>query len=350
MTGFDSAGSDLAGTERLLAPHAPSRRRGEFAGLLVLILLLALVPTVAAHLGNPFLIKIATRIVVFAIAASALNLVLGFGGLVSLLHAGLFGIGGYVIGIAAFHADAGASLGGLHAPTDLAILLPLAMVVAGASAAVMGVVALRTSGAYFIMITLAFNQMLYYFFVALQQYGGDDGLQINATLTLFGLRATARVPFYYGCVAVLAVVLVGLQRLVDSRFGVVLRASAQNERRLVALGIPPLLYKLAAFALSGAIAGLAGALLASGEQFISPSDMSWVRSGDLVVMCVLGGMAWIMGPVVGAAVFLVLEIVLSGWSTHWQLAFGGFIILVVVTLRGGLMDLVRLATGRGAAS
>jgi branched-chain amino acid transport system permease protein len=334
----------------LASPAPPRRRLGRLAGLLLLIAVLALVPTVAALIGNPFLIKIATRIVIFSIAAVALNLVLGFGGLVSLLHAGLFGIGGYVVGIAAFELDGGGSWNVLPPTSELAILLPLAMAVAGAAAAAMGVIALRTSGAYFIMITLAFNQMLYYFFVALQQYGGEDGLQITAPLTFFGHPATARVPFYYGCVTVLAVVLIAMQRLIGSRFGVVLRAAEQNERRLTALGIPPLTYRLAAFALSGAVAGLAGALLATGQQFISPSDMSWVRSGDLVVMCVLGGMAWVMGPVVGACVFLVLEIVLSGWSVHWQLVFGGFIILVVVTLRGGLMDLVRIATGRGASS
>lgn len=328
-------------------PAAPRRPFADLAAIAVLIVLLALLPVIASLLGNPFLIKIGTRIVVFSIAAVALNLVLGFGGLVSLLHAGLFGIGGYVVGIMAFHADSGdAFLGLLPGTGELAILLPLAMLVSGAAAAAMGVISLRTSGSYFIMITLAFNQMLYYFFVALQQYGGEDGLQIITDLTLFGHAATSRVPFYYGCVFALAVILVMLQRLIDSRFGVVLRAAAQNERRLTALGIAPLRYKLAAFAISGAIAGLAGALLASGEQFISPSEMSWVRSGDLVVMCVLGGMALVWGPVIGAAAFLVLEIVLSGWSVHWQLVFGLFIIAVVVSLRGGLTDLFRLAARR----
>lgn len=339
-------------TEQLVSatmPTAPRRPFADVAAITVLVLLLALLPVAASLLGNPFLIKIGTRIVVFSIAAVALNLVLGFGGLVSLLHAGLFGIGGYVIGILAFHAENGdAFLGLLPGTGELAILLPLAMLVSGAAAAAMGVISLRTSGSYFIMITLAFNQMLFYFFIALQQYGGEDGLQINADLTLFGYPATSRVPFYYGCVGVLAIVLVLLQRLIDSRFGVVLRAAAQNERRLTALGIAPLRYKLAAFALSGAIAGLAGALLASGQQFISPSEMSWVRSGDLVVMCVLGGMALVWGPVIGAAAFLVLEIVLSGWSVHWQLVFGLFIIAVVVSLRGGLTDLFRLAAGREA--
>ncbi|MEW6643729.1 MAG: branched-chain amino acid ABC transporter permease [Pseudomonadota bacterium] len=331
-------------------PAASRRPFADLAAIALLVALLALVPLAASWLGNPFLIKIGTRIVVFSIAAVALNLVLGFGGLVSLLHAGLFGIGGYVVGIMAFHADAGEPfLGILPGSGELALVLPLAMLVSAGAAALMGVISLRTSGSYFIMITLAFNQMLFYFFIALQQYGGEDGLQITTDLTLFGRAATGRVPFYYGCLVVLAIVLVVLQRLIDSRFGIVLRAAAQNERRLTALGIPPLRYKLAAFALSGAIAGLAGALLAAGQQFISPADMSWVRSGDLVVMCVLGGMAVVWGPVIGAAAFLILEIVLSGWSVHWQLAFGLFIIAVVVTLRGGLVDLLRLVTGQGSA-
>jgi branched-chain amino acid transport system permease protein len=332
------------------APSAPRRPSMDAAAIAVIVVALALVPVAASLLDDPFLIKIATRVVVFAIAAVALNLVLGFGGLVSLLHAGLFGIGGYMVAILAFHSDGSSLFLGLFPGTgELAITLPVAMLIAGLAAAMMGLVSLRTSGVYFIMITLAFNQMLYYFFIALQQYGGEDGLQIVNDLTLFGVSATARVPFYYGCLIVLALVLVGLQRLIGSRFGMVLRASAQNERRLTAIGIPPLRYKLVAFALSGAIAGLAGALLAAGQQFISPAEMSWVRSGDLVVMCVLGGMARVWGPVLGAAVFLVLEIVLSGWSTHWPLAFGLLIIAVVVSLRGGLVDLLHLA-GRGSAS
>ena len=328
---------------------APALPRA-FAGVIpiaVLIVLLALLPVAASLLGSPFLLKIGTRIVVFSLAAVALNIVLGFGGLVSLLHAGLFGIGGYVVGILAFQAEANEALFGfIPGSTELAIVLPIAIMVCALAAAAMGVVSLRTGGAYFIMITLAFNQMLYYFFIALQKYGGDDGLQINGDITLFGFAATGRVPFYLGCVAALAVVLVLLQRLVGSRFGVVLRASSQNERRLTAVGIPPMRYQLAAFAISGAIAGLGGALLASGQQFISPSEMSWVRSGDLVVMCVLGGMSTVWGPVLGAAVFLVLEIVLSGWTTYWQLGFGLIIIGIVVLLRGGLTDLLRMTLGK----
>jgi branched-chain amino acid transport system permease protein len=310
----------------------------------ILILLFAMLPVYASLTGNPFLLKIGTRVIVFSLAAIALNIVLGFGGMVSLLHAGLFGIGGYVVGILAFQAEAGEPLFGIIAgSTELAIVLPAAIAVSALAAAAMGLVSLRTGGAYFIMITLAFNQMLYYFFVALQKYGGEDGLQINGEVTLFGYPATARGPFYVGCVVVLGIVLLVLQRLIASRFGVVLRASSQNPRRLAALGIPPLRYQLAAFAISGAIAGLGGGLLAAGQQFISPSEMSWVRSGDLVVMCVLGGMSTVWGPVLGAAAFLVLEIVLSGWTMYWQLGFGLIIIAIVVVLRGGLTDLLRMA-------
>ncbi len=330
------------------------RALGGLVPAVVLVGLLALVPPVARVLDDPFLVRVFTRVVVFAVAAVALNLVLGFGGMVSLLHAGLLGVGGYVVAILAYH-DANAeplmtwpvTIAGT---SDLAVSLPLAMLASTVVAALTGLVSLRTTGPYFIMITLAFNQMLYYVFVALQTYGGDDGLQIQA-LTLLGRDVTGHVAFYYIALGFLLVTLVLVTRIVDSRFGVVLRAAAQNERRVVALGIPPLRYKLAAFAISGTLTGIAGALLATGQQFVSPADMSWVSSGNLVVMCVLGGLTAPWGPVVGAAVFLVLELLLETWTTHWQLAFGLLIVLTVTVLRGGLADLVGLVTGRrgGAA-
>lgn len=332
--------------EAALVPIETGGRGRRFAaGALPSVLLVAalgLVPTVAQAIDDPFLIRVFTRVVVFAIAAVGLNLVLGYGGLVSLMHAGFFGIGGYVVAILAHHEmNAEPFLSVLPGTANLAISLPLGVAAAGLVAALTGIVCLRTSGAYFIMITLAFNQMLYYFFVALQQYGGEDGLQILSTLHLAGFDVTRRVPFYYLCVAVLALTLLVIGRLVDSRFGAVIRATSQNERRVVALGIPPLRYKLLAFVISGAVAGLAGALLATGQQFISPADMSWIRSGDLVVMIVLGGMMTVWGPVLGAAVFLILELVLSSWTMYWQLPFGLLIIFTVVFLRGGLSELWR---------
>ena len=307
---------------------------------LVVLLLLALVPTISRVLENPFLIRLFTRAVIFSIVAVSLNFVLGFGGLVSLMHAGFFGVGAYVVAILAFHDYESTRFLGLPGTDNLAISIPIAMIVAMLTAAATGLVSLRTSGTYFIMITLAFNQMLYYFFVALQQYGGEDGLQILADLHFAGWKITQRVTFFYVALGVLTVVLFVFSRLVESRFGIILRASAQNERRVVALGIPPLRYKLSAFAISGAMAGLAGALWATGQGFVSPSDLSWVRSGDYVVMAVLGGMSRVWGPVLGAVLFVLLEAFLPSWTQYWQLPFGLVVILIVVFLHGGLIDVL----------
>lgn len=331
-------------------PHRASRT--DRLAPLVLIGLLAALPPLAQAIGDPFLIKVATRVAVFAIAAVGLNLVVGFAGLVSLLQAGLFGVGGYVVGIAAWHDFNGEALGlgpwEWAGTSDLAITLPLAALVSGFVALATGVVSLRTSGPYFLMITLAFDQMLYYGAVALQKYGGEDGLQVLSTITFGGWDVSERTRFFYLTLAILAAILFLLGRLKDSRFGIVLRASAENERRVTVSGLPPYPYRLTAFVVSGVVAGLAGALLAAGQQFVSPADMSWVRSGDFVVMVVLGGLSTVWGPVIGAAAFVVLELVLSSWTQHWQLAFGLIIVVVVLTLRGGLSDLVRLVTKEGA--
>ena len=334
-----------------MADVSPAHTSGfAFWPVLALLALFAAVPGLAALLGEPFLVKVATRVVIFAIAACALNLVLGYGGLVSLLHAGMFGIGGYVEAILSWHEFNGeALLAGWNGTQSLILALPLAAAIAALAAALMGLVSLRTSGSYFIMITLAFNQMLYYFAVSLQRYGGEDGLQISGQLQLGLVNPANRYAFFYVCLAVLALVLAILERLCASRFGMALRAAAFNERRVAALGISPLPVKLVAFAISGGLTGLAGGLLATGQQFISPADMSWVRSGDLVVMCVLGGLSTVWGPVVGAAVFLVLELVLSSYTTYWQLPFGLIIIALAVFLRGGLSDILAvLLPGRRA--
>ncbi|MDB5594623.1 MAG: branched-chain amino acid transporter permease [Hyphomicrobiales bacterium] len=306
---------------------------------LLLLAALALVPTLAQTFDNPFLIRLFTRVIILAITAVALNFVLGFGGLVSLMHAGLFGIGAYTVAILSFHDfNAQPLLLGWTGTSNLAVSGPLAILAAAGAALLAGLVCLRTTGTYFIMITLAFNQMLYYFFVALQEYGGDDGLQILGTIDFAGFDVTRRVTFYYVCLGTLAVVIGLFTRIVGSRFGTILRATAQNERRTIALGIPPLRYKLAAFTLSGAVAGLAGALWATGQGFVSPADMAWTRSGDLVVMAVLGGMSSVWAPVIGAAAFLVLQSFLSGWTVFWQLPLGLLIIFTIVLLRGGLVD------------
>ena len=335
-----------------VAKHPTQKASSIFAPLggawpiVIGLILLALVPTISAAIDNPFLIRLFTRVVIFAIVATSLNFVLGFGALVSMMHAGFFGIGAYVVAILAFHDFESEKLWFLSGTSNLAIAIPLAIIVTGLAAALTGVVSLRTSGAYFIMITLAFNQMLFYFFVALQKYGGDDGLQILANLHFAGFDISKRVTFYYVALGVLTVTLVFFARLVESRFGVILRATAQNERRVIALGIAPLRYKLAAFVISGAVTGLAGGLWATGQQFVSPSDLSWVRSADYVVMAVLGGMARVWGPVFGAVVIVLLEALLPSATQFWQLPFGVIVILIVVYLRGGLADVF----GRGRQS
>lgn len=328
---------------------APPRKTRDWIAPAILVVLLALVPPISLALGDPFLVKVATRVVVFAIVAVALDLVVGFGGLVSLCHAGLFGIGGYVVAILAFHDfNAEPIFGAWSGTSNLAISLPLGAVFAAVIAAIVGAISLRTSGPYFIMITLAFNQMFYYAAVALQKYGGEDGLQILSSVTLAGIDVSNRYRFFYVALAGLALTLIVITRMAASRFGIILRAAAANETRVVAVGVAPWAYRLVAFIVSGFFAGMAGALLAASQQFISPVDMAWDRSGDFVVMAVLGGIATVWGPVIGAAAFIVLELALSSWTQHWHLAFGFIILMVVIFLRGGLADLTRMVRPRAA--
>lgn len=327
-----------------------ARLRDNLPALLILAAL-ALTPPIAEAIGDPFIVKVATRVVIFAIAASALNFVVGYGGLVSLCHAGFFGIGGYVVGILAWHDFNAEPLWFISGTSDLAIALPVAALVAALISAAVGAISLRTSGPYFLMITLAFNQMFYYGAIALQKYGGDDGLQIMSTITLGPLDVSNRYRFFYLALAFLALTLLLIGRFVESRFGMVLRAASKNETRVIAVGVDPWLYRLAAFVVSAVLTAVAGALLAAGQQFISPSDMGWDRSGDLVVMAVLGGVGAVWGPAIGAAAFVVLELVLSSWTSHWQLIFGVVVVLIVASLRGGLADLGRalLTRKRGEA-
>jgi len=329
-------------------PHTIFTRLREAAPTLLVLAALAVTPLIALALNDPFIVKVATRVVVFAIAATALNFIVGYGGLVSLCHAGFFGIGGYVVGILAWHDFNAEPLWFLPGTSNLALSLPAAILVSAAIAAIVGAISLRTSGPYFLMITLAFNQMFYYGAIALQKYGGDDGLQIMSAITLGSLDVSSRYRFFYLALAVLALTLWLIGRFVDSRFGMVLRAASKNETRVVAVGVDPWLCRLVAFVISAVLTAVAGALLAAGQQFISPVDMGWDRSGDLVVMAVLGGVGMVWGPAIGAAVFVVLELVLSSWTTHWQFIFGIIVVLIVVSLRGGLADLGRTIFSRKA--
>jgi len=293
---------------------------------LTLVGLLAAVPLAAGLIGNDYLMTVMTRVVIYAIAAVSLNIVLGYGGLVSLGHAAFIGMGGYAIGILA-----------ANGVTSAWAQWPLAVAASAAAAAIIGALSLRTRGVYFIMVTLAFSQMVYFVFVGLDAYGGDDGL---ITPRSTGLDLSNRTTFYLLCLAILAAAMGGVARLARSRFGLVLRGAAQNERRMVALGFPVMRYRLAAFIISGALCGLAGVLFANHNEFISPSAIQWSQSAELIVMVVLGGMGTTLGPLLGALAFLLAQEALSSVTTYWQLIIGPLILIFVRFAGAGLAGLI----------
>ena len=294
------------------------------------LVLLAAVPPLAALADQPFYLDLVRRVMIFAIAALSLNLILGYGGMISFGHAAYLGVGAYAVGVLAHY---GINNGFLQ--WALAI---------GASALValaIGAVSIRTSGVYFIMITLAFTQMLYYLGISIAEYGGDDGMRLAVKSQFPGLidlnDATA---FYYLVLAILVLALFLGQRLVDSRFGMVIRAAKSNEVRTRSIGFSPYPYRLAAFVIAGAVCGLAGALLVNHTAYLTPEFMNWTRSGELMFMVILGGMASIAGPVLGAFALLLVEDALSGWTQHWQLVLGPLLVLSVLFLRRGLAGLL----------
>ena len=290
-----------------------------------LLLFLALLPVYVAAGGNNFLLILFTRIIILALAATSLNLILGYGGMVSFGHAVYLGIGGYVVGIL---AKEGINSG--------LVQWPLALIVSALFALVIGALSLRTRGVYFIMITLAFSQMLYYVAVSLDRYGGDDGLTINRRSQFGLLDLSNKIVFYYVCFALLLIAIFFVARLVDSRFGMVIRAAKSNEVRTRSIGFSPYPYRLAAFVIAGAVCGLAGALLVNHTAYLTPEFMNWTRSGELMFMVILGGMASTAGPVLGAFALLLFEDLLSGWTQHWQVILGPLLVLSVIFFRRGL--------------
>ena len=291
---------------------------------------LALLPIYTHLAGNLFLLTLFTRIVILAMAAVSLNLILGFGGMMSFGHAAYLGIGGYAVGILAFE---GLRSGFVQWPVALAASALFALVV--------GALSLRTRGVYFIMITLAFAQMAYYVIAGLARYGGDDGLTIRQRSQFFApLNLTDKVQFYYVCLSLLFASLYLVSRLVNSRFGLVIQGSRSNDRRMRAIGFPTYRYKLFCFVIAGTLCGLAGALLANHTDFVSPAMIYWTRSGDLIIMVVLGGMGSVIGPVFGAVALLVLEETLSGFTEYWQIILGPLLLLIVLFARGGIDGLL----------
>jgi branched-chain amino acid transport system permease protein len=279
-------------------------------------------------LGQGFYIDLVRRMMIFAIAAISLNLILGYGGMVSFGHAAYLGTGGYAVAIFAFY---GVNNG----------LLQWGVAI-GASALValaIGAVSIRTSGVYFIMITLAFTQMLYYLGISIEEYGGDDGIRLKARSQFPLLDLGDGLQFYYVVLALMLASVYLVHRIVNSRFGMVLRATKSNEARSRAIGFSPYLYRLSAFVIAGAMGGLAGALLANHTNYLTPDYMHWTRSGEIMFMTILGGMGTSAGPVLGAFALLLLEDLLSGWTEHWQLYLGPLLVLSVLFFRRGLAGL-----------
>jgi branched-chain amino acid transport system permease protein len=297
---------------------------------------LLLLPLYSAISGNIFVLTLFTRIVIFALAAASLNLIMGYGGMMSFGHAAYLGIGGYAVGILA-HEGIGSGF----------IQWPVALAASALFALVIGALSLRTRGVYFIMITLAFAQMAYYVASGLSRYGGDDGLTVYKRSDFGGLiDLSSRVQFYYLCLGCLFGGIYLIWRIVNSRFGMVVQGVCSNEQRMQAIGFPANRYRLVCFVIAGTMCGLAGALLANNTDFISPAVMYWTRSGDLMVMVVLGGMGSLFGPVIGTIVFLVLEEFLSQITEYWALIMGPLLLLIVLFGRGGIMGLLgRLSRG-----
>lgn len=306
---------------------------------IVVMALLAALPPLFFFTGNEFYLDLATRLVILAIAAVSLNLVLGYGGMISFGHAAYLGLGAYAVGIPAHHW----LYGGMDflATTNGLVQIPLGVAIAALFALVTGAICLRTKGVYFIMITMAFAQMVYYLIVSIEQYGGDDGLVIDTRSELPLVDLDDPLQQYALCYVSLAAAMALVHMIVNSRFGMVLQGARNNDERMKTLGYNTYLYRLTAYVISGAMCGYAGALLGNFTTFISPEMMDWTRSGELMFMVILGGVATVLGPVLGAISFIVLEEALASITIYWHLPFGLLLMAIVLFGRGGLMGFLR---------
>lgn len=302
------------------------------------------IPLWALIVDEPFTITLVTRAVILGLAAVGLNIALGIGGMVSFGHAVFFGLGGYAMGILAFHAQSFAplTLGPLVIPgtKSMPVIWLVAMTMSALAALIIGRLSLRTTGVYFIMITLAFGQMFYYFAISWSAYGGEDGLSIYVRNGFPGVNTLVPVQFLALCGAALALALVCHWRLRASPFGLALNAARQSPARVETVGLDPTRLKLVAFTISGAITGLAGALFADLNRFVSPTMFSWQLSGELIILIIIGGTGRLFGPVIGAAVFVGLEYWLGGLTDFWHIWLGVILLLVVLFGRGGVIGLL----------
>jgi len=302
------------------------------------------VPLTAQVLDQPFIITLATKVAIFALAGVGLNLALGLGGLVSFGHAAFFGLGGYAAGVLARQAANYQPL--LSWPVEVAgsnqmlVIWPVAMLISALAALVIGALSLRTSGVFFIMITLAFAQMLFYFAISWPSYGGEDGLSFYVRNAFPGANTFDPLQFFAICAALLAAG-IGLNAVLKrSRFGLALQGARQNPQRVASVGIRPYGVQLTAFVISGALTGLAGALYADLNRFVSPSMLNWQTSGEIMVFVILGGAGRLFGPLAGAGLYIFLEHQLGGVSTYWQVYLGLLLLVVVIFAPGGLVGVL----------
>jgi len=298
----------------------------------------------ALAMDEPFTITLATRASVLAMAAVGLNIALGIGGLVSLGHAVFFGLGGYAMGILAHHAQTHTALDlgflAIEGSRSMPVIWITAVTVSALAALLIGLLSLRTTGVYFIMITLAFGQMFFFFSISWSAYGGEDGLSIYVRNGFPGLDTLVPIQFFGLCFTALCASLLLHWRLRASPFGMALNAARQVPRRVETVGLNPMRLKLLAFVVSGAVTGLAGALFADLNRFVSPTMFSWQLSGELIVLIIIGGVGRLMGPVIGAALFVALEHFLGGLTDFWHVWLGGILLLIVLFARGGLIGIL----------
>jgi branched-chain amino acid transport system permease protein len=316
----------------MVALPAPAARRSARADVIapaLIFVALAAVPLVASVGAHTYVLDLVSRIMIFAIAGVALDVLIGYGGLISFGHAAFVGLGAYAVGILSAHGFG-----------DALIALPVALAASALFALATGAVCLRTHGVYFIMITLAFSQMMFFTAASLAPYGGDDGLTVRARSTIAGFALMRdALSFYYVVFACLLATYLLCRALISSRFGRVFCGARENPIRMASIGYDVFRYQLVAYVIAGAIGGLSGFLLANAAEFVSPAYMSWQRSGELVIMVLLGGMGTLYGAVMGAAAFVLAEEWLSGLTEHWKMIFGPLLVLIVLFARGGLVGL-----------
>ena len=309
------------------------------------LIVVCIVIPVWAHLADePFIITLMTRAAIFALAAVGLNIALGLGGLVSLGHAAFFGLGGYAMGIPAFHAQTFTPVTEwpflIEGTRSMPAIWLTAVALSAFAATIIGILSLRTTGVYFIMITLAFGQMFFYFSISWPAYGGEDGLSIYVRNGFPGLNTLDPIQYCMICLAILAAALAFVSQLARSPFGLALNAARQVPRRVETVGLNPNRLKLVAFVISGAMTGLAGALFADLNRFVSPAMFSWQLSGEIMVFVIIGGVGRLFGPVAGALVFVMLEHLLGGVSEFWLVHLGILLLLIVLFGRGGLIGMI----------